>query len=164
MTARWLPLAEAAAELDISVDAARMRIKRGTLTSEKRSGKVFVRLNTDQTPTEPRRTFDQTSAEHPHISEESATEQRPNSDQTELVEAQRAEIQFLREELEARREEIRRRDVLVAQQQGSISRLAEQVQVLSSGEPEPAVMVDQGQPERRRSWWDRLLGRSSHDE
>ncbi len=66
-----------------------------------------------------------------------------DSDQAALVVSLNDQIAFLREELEARREEIRRRDVLVAQQQESISELAGRVWSLHAG-PESTESPETG--------------------
>jgi hypothetical protein len=53
-TERSVTVSEAAQALGITPEAVRMRIKRGTLSSEKRAGRVYVLLGprptTDQTP------------------------------------------------------------------------------------------------------------------
>ncbi len=62
----------AAAALGISTDAVRMRVRRGTLRSERDGGRVFVILNADQV--------------------------RPDPDDTNLNEHLREEVAYLREE------------------------------------------------------------------
>src|SRR5829696_5892940 len=80
---------EAAELLGITAEAVRMRIKRGTLRSERRDGRVFVLLGPDQ------------SAEH-------------TTERTELTDARDELIAQLRAEVEAWREEARRKDHLLA--------------------------------------------------
>lgn len=102
-------VADAARIMGLSAEAVRMRIKRGTIASEKIDGTVFVLLESDPTRPNPERTEDQT--------QERTSEQTP--DQTDLVDALRSEVEFLREELksreEIRAEENRRKDTIIAQ-------------------------------------------------
>src|SRR5215210_4197801 len=79
-------VADAARLLGLSAEAVRMRIKRGTLASEKVEGSVYVLLDADQT-----RSNTAPPPEHTH---------EPTADQTNLVEALRSEVEFLREELQ----------------------------------------------------------------
>ncbi len=88
---RKLAVSEAAAELGISAEAVRSRIKRDTLRSVKEGGTVYVLLEPDQTPPERDRTTDQTSA-------------RSQSEPDALISEMRGRIEDLREQLEAERE------------------------------------------------------------
>ncbi len=96
-----LTVAQAAAALGITEGAVRSRIKRGTLPTTKEGGTVFVLLGGST----------------------SQANQPPNTgvpgDQSELVEALKDQIRYLREQLdaesEARTEERRRHDTVVAQ-------------------------------------------------
>ena len=96
-----LTVAQAAAALGITEGAVRSRIKRGTLPTTKERGKVFVLLG-DGT---------------------SGANQLPNigvpGDQSELIASLQDQVRYLREQLdaerEARTEERRRHDTVVAQ-------------------------------------------------
>ena len=80
---------EAAVLLGLSVEAVRKRAERGKLDSVKdEDGTRHILLDIDQTQSGP----------------------RPVNDQTEVIEALQAQIEFLREELAARNVEIRRRE------------------------------------------------------
>ncbi len=102
-------VADAAQLLGLSAEAVRMRIKRGTLASEKVGGTVYVLLESNQTRTNTDQTSDQTTGQT-HVL---------TADQTALVNALQAEVQFLREELQRREEvhteENRRKDTIIAQ-------------------------------------------------
>jgi hypothetical protein len=102
-------VADAAQLLNLSAEAVRMRIKRGTLASEKVGGTVYVLLESNQTRTKPTQTGDQTTDQTDVLT----------ADQTALVDALQAEVQFLREELQRREEvhaeENRRKDTIIAQ-------------------------------------------------
>jgi hypothetical protein len=86
-----------------------MRIKRGTLASEKVGGTVYVLLESNQTRTNTDQTSDQTTDQTNVLT----------ADQTAFVNALQAEVQFLREELRRREEvhaeENRRKDTIIAQ-------------------------------------------------
>src|SRR5215208_107985 len=56
-----LSVAQAADALGISAEAVRMRIKRGTLRSEREHGAVYVILDADQTRPHAERTTDRTA-------------------------------------------------------------------------------------------------------
>ncbi len=79
---------DAAKLLGLSVDAVRKRLERGTLRGEKVNGTRYVLLDVDMTDHDP-------------------TGQRYDGDLTVLLESQRDQIEFLREEL-------RRKDHLLA--------------------------------------------------
>src|SRR5215212_3139064 len=79
---RRLSVAEAAEVLGISAEAVRMRLKRGTLRSEREAGTVYVILDADQT--------------RPHG--ERMGERTP--DQTALIASMQARIDDLRGQLE----------------------------------------------------------------
>src|SRR4051812_28917763 len=110
-------VAEAAQRLGLSAEAVRMRIKRGTLASEKINGTVRVILDAD--PTRPN---------------EDQTQDRTNeltADQTDLVEILRSEVEFLREELKRREEvhveESRRKDTIVAQMNQTLAQMTQRI-------------------------------------
>ena len=98
-----LTVPEAAEALDVTVDAIRGRIRRGTLDSERESGTVYVWVDAAELDRRQR----------------SPTGQRPSRDQSELVEELRDRVRYLErrldEEREARTEERRRHDTLMAQ-------------------------------------------------
>jgi hypothetical protein len=71
-TEHRLTYAQTAHALGISTDAVRMRVRRGTLRSERDGGRVFVILDPDQP--------------------------RPDNDETNLTEHLREEVAYLREE------------------------------------------------------------------
>lgn len=149
-----LSVAEAAARLGLSTDAVRSRLNRGTLGGHKEAGGWVVLLR------RPSATVDQPSP----------TGQRPGSDRADpdatgaLIERQRDEIAFLRDQLREREqthaEEIRRRDHIVA---GLIERLP----ALGSGEGAPLTPQDApgaAEPSEPTDtplapWWRRWLAR-----
>jgi excisionase family DNA binding protein len=53
LTNQRVTVSEAAEQLGITVEAVRMRIKRGTLRSERQAGRVFVLLGQDQPTDQP---------------------------------------------------------------------------------------------------------------
>jgi hypothetical protein len=142
-------VADAARLMGLSAEAVRMRIKRGTLASEKIDSTVYVFLE----PNPPRPNTERT--------EHQTTEQTP--DQTELVDALRSEVAFLREELkireEVRAEENRRKDTIIAQLTQRIPKLELPADRQRGAETitEDSVRGDDVSPEpqqpaERRSW------------
>src|SRR4051812_2952881 len=92
---------EAAKRLDVSVDAIRKRIERGTIRSEKINKTRYVFLDDDMTNHDDNRT-------------------RHDTDMTPLNEELRDRIRFLEGELEVRKEEVRRLHHLLA---GALERI-----------------------------------------
>ena len=147
-----LTVAQAASALGISEGAVRSRIKRGTLRTTKEGGTVFVLL----------------------VDGTSQANQPPNIgvpvDQSELIASLQDQVRYLREQLdterEARTEERRRHDTVVAQLTSKIPAIeappderesperAEEQQ--GWGGPHPDAP---GAPEAvQRPWWRRLFG------
>ena len=177
---------EAAAALGITVEAVRGRMHRGKYGREKaEDGRVYVVLAPDQllngrersAPPEvnvsddsPDYTGDRSFNQSPHVRNQSA-------DNGPLVEELRDHLAFLRAELEARNEEIRRReeehreearrkDTIIAQLTQRIPELPS----VSSTEPRDApetasedadkgdVPPEKQKPVERRSWLHRFFG------
>jgi uncharacterized heparinase superfamily protein len=151
-----LTVAQAAAVLGITEGAVRSRIKRGTLATTKERGTVFVLLG-DGT---------------------SEANRPPNigvpGDQSELIASLQDQVRYLREQLdaerEARTEERRRHDTVVAQLTSKIPAIealqeateapetaAEEPERAeprsSTAEPQEGVQRPQGRP-----WWRRVFG------
>ena len=130
-----LTVPEAAQALGISPEAVRNRLSRGTLKSVKESGTVYVLLETDR----PRHTSD-IPTDRPHdISRELLAELR---DRVSFLE------RLLEEEREARTDERRRHDTLMAQLMQRIPELEPPREPRESpseatpqpgGEPQPSV-------------------------
>jgi hypothetical protein len=148
-----LTVAQAAALLGISEGAVRSRIKRGTLPTMREGGTVFVLLGGST----------------------SQANQPPNTgvpgDQSELVNALQDQIRYLREQLnaerEARTEERRRHDTIVAQLTSRIPAIeasqepteaAETVEEEPERAREPRSNAGEGQESEQRPWWRRLFG------
>lgn len=153
---RTVPLSEAAAILGISKDAVRMRVKRGTLRSEKRDDRVYVHLN--DVP-------------------DAVADADPNA----LVEDLRDQVAYLRGQLDVRAEEIRRRDIIVSQLTQATSNLSDRLRELdaptdrpASPEPSeepaeepageapgpapPADVAEAPAASERVGWWRRMFG------
>ncbi len=155
-----LTVADAARLMDLSAEAVRMRIKRGTLASEKISGTVYVILEYDQTRTNGNLNREPTVG--------------LTTDQTALVEALRSEVSFLRETIKARDEELsrereaqseekRRHDTIVLQLAQRIPEL-EASPSARGGNRTASENRSSNTPEsyredaQRRSWWRRFFG------
>ncbi len=158
---------EAAEVLGISPEAVRARIHRGTLHKEKApDGTVYVRLDDVRSRSNANSTYDQTP------------------DQSAMEEVLREQVAYLREQLdrerEARTEERRRQDTIIAQLTQANAALAGRIpeleppSVVRNGH-ETAPEASEGasprsdtvgaqagaqEPEERarRPWWRRILG------
>ena len=147
-----LTVAQAASALGITEGALRSRIKRGTLRTTKEGGTVFVLLG-DGT---------------------SQANQPPNigvpGDQSELVASLQDQVRYLREQLdaerEARTEERRRHDTVVAQLTSKIPAIEAPQEATDAPEAvEEAPERAETRPDApgaqegvQRPWWRRILG------
>jgi hypothetical protein len=173
---RALSIADAADQLGMTSEAVRMRLKRGTLPGEKVNGHWVVYLEaTEQEPPSASITA-QTPPERPT---EQPTERVESADQTatidvyrELVESQRGEITFLREQ----NEQLHRQMAAERERFDTIHSMAlNRIEALSAGgiatEPPTASPAAPGAMEPitmapdtlesdapRRRWWARLFG------
>ena len=146
MTSQRLTVQEAAEILGTSVDAVRMRVRRGSLPSEKDpDGRVYVWVDDDSSETKP----------------------RPNGESDALISAKDETIATLREQLAAERQ-------AHAEARRIIAGLVERIPAIEApseppGDPETASeTVHRERPfasdeERQeaaeaRSWWRRMFG------
>jgi len=153
---RRATLREASEELGVSVEAVRKRVKRGSLESDKGpDGRVYVYLDAGG------------DASHPRPEVESS--------EASLVEELRRQNDYLREQLdaerEARTEERRRHDTLLAQLMQRIPELEPPAQEESAEDAETVEEAPEGSEPRstapgahseatgaRRPWWRRVFG------
>lgn len=163
-----VPVQEAARLLGISPEAVRSRLYRGTLDKETGTdGSVYVRLHADQV----------------RHNDDQADDQAQPGDA--LVEEMRARIEDLKDQLdtanerldreqEARTEERRRHDTLIAQLTQANAALSARIPELPAAEtseareppessgptrtPDTAGGPETGAEQPQRSWWRRVLG------
>jgi len=162
-TGRRFTVSEAAGELGISVEAVRGRIKRGTIGHERDGERVYVILDADRPATGPDQGDDQTT-------------DRPAGS---LVELLRAQVEDLRNDRDAWREQARRSDYLHGLSVERTRELEGRLPEFEAG-PDPAETSEvresrestgptrtptdtSGAPETRteqpqRSWWRRIFG------
>ncbi len=137
---------EAAMMLGLTVDAVRKRAERGTLKREKgEDGAVYVLL--DSTQTGQRSNGDSSG-------DETATGQR-------LVAVLEDQVEHLRRELDARNEELRRKDAILLTLAQRVPELVEANQNGQEDAQRPAggsAGVDHQTEPERRSWWRRVFG------
>jgi hypothetical protein len=147
-------VAEAARELDISTDAVRKRIARGSLLSEREDGGVRVWLDDGGT----------------EAGREAQVEREA------LVEELREQVHYLRSILNEEREARRRADTIIAQLSQSNAALARRVPELEAAVPsespgggpqtaaeepegaDPQPTVGGAQEGAERPWWKRMFG------
>ena len=173
---------EAAAALGTTVEAVRGRMHRGKYGREKtEEGRVFVILTPDQLMNGRERSAlpeanvpgDSTESTDDCSSDQSAYVRKRSGENGPLVEELRDHLAFLRAELEARNEEIRRREEEhreeARRKDTIIAQLAQRIPELlpaSSSTQEPSetrcapetAPEDTQEPVQRRSWWRRWLG------
>jgi molybdopterin converting factor small subunit len=165
---------EAAATLGITVEAVRGRMHRGKYGREKaEDGRVYVVLTPDQLANVDERSDERSEERSAHVRERSGGS-------GELVEELRDHVAFLRAELEARNEEIhrreeehreeaRRKDTIIAQLAQRIPELEapresppepREASETVSEEAEKGTSPEQQQPSprRERSWWRAFFG------
>lgn len=143
---------DAAEILDITVDAVRGRIRRGTLDSKKVDGQVYVRL-------------DSTSQErHTDQAATNPTDSRQlTDDQTKLVESLRERISASEDQIEWLRREVERKDTIIMQMAQRIPEL-EAAQEPSEAPQQAAESPSDGEGRDdaekpvERSWWRRFFG------
>jgi excisionase family DNA binding protein len=151
VTSQRLTVQEAAEVLGTSVDAVRMRVRRGTLESEKDpDGRVHVWVNDNSSGTKPR------------------LDGEPEA----LISAKDETIHVLSEQLEAEREARRRADTIIAQLTQANAALAARVPELETAEKprSPTELAEDEESlregsdlstrprEQRQSWWRRVFG------
>jgi excisionase family DNA binding protein len=147
----YVTVEEAARLLDVSVDAVRKRIERGTLRSEKVRKTRYVLLDDVMPPQDNDRTR--------HDSGYDADRTRQDADMTDLLASMQDQIDTLKRELEDRKEEARRKDAI-------LMTMAQRIPELEAPSEPPQSPVtsskEQGKettPEQeKRSWWRAFFG------
>ncbi len=146
---------EAADLLGTTVDGVRSRIKRGTLDSAKVGGAVYVLLAPDQSPP---------SSDQPRLGGTSPDQSATSpEDRDALLAAKDETISHLCRELDARNEELRRKDTIIM----TLAQRVPELEAPRNGqdgaqEPRPeAGGVEDGERDggpEKRSWWRRVFG------
>lgn len=148
-TSRRLTVQEAAEVLGTSVDAVRMRVRRGTLHAEKEvDGRVYVRLDSDS----------------------SETKHQLDGEPTALISAKDETIRVLSEQLGSERDARRRADTIIAQLTQANASLAARVPELDAPAESPSEWAADEEAARedasmstrsdrqRQGWWRRVFG------
>ncbi len=154
-TKRRVTVQEAADMFGISQEAVRMRVKRGTLESEKRGGRVYILFNTDPTQD---LTQDRTGDQGGSHLDELRSRVADLQDQ----------VRYLREQLDAERqartEERRRADTVIVQLTSRIPQLSAPPEAQNQAESASPRSDRDTPPEEteeateRRPFWRRILG------
>jgi hypothetical protein len=174
---RLLTVHEAATALDLTVEAVRSRIKRGTLAKEKsQDGTVYVVLDLD-------------SADRPDQARQGDNQSRQGDDQAvdqstaqallierleneieylrqeveDWKEESRQKVEYLQRELEVRNEELRRKDTIIMSLTQHIPELEPARDIPS--EPQESAVTASGNGEKgpvhpepeKPSWWRRIF-------
>ena len=145
-----VPINEAAVRLGISLDVARSRVKKGQLPAEKIRNRWYVELD-NLSPLH----LDGSSSPGSHLdgAHDAPSQHLDGSGVPwrEYVETLQHELTFLRDELERRSEELRRKDIIIAD-------LARRPLELPPATPAPSGQRDTATPPQPRTWWKRLFG------
>jgi hypothetical protein len=120
LTRRRLTAQDAAEALGISVDAVRMRARRGTLDSEHENGRLYVWLDTDS------------SNVHSQGQVEALLQEK-----NERIEELREQVHHLREVLNDERDARRRADTIIAQLTQANAALAQRIPELEAPQEPP---------------------------
>ncbi len=159
-----LTVAEAAEVLGISTEAARMRVKRGTLPSTRIDGTVYVLMDRpNPRPNGPNDGPNDEPNAPPNRSvggPNGQTNGHPDAGGGALLVAKDETISHLRRELDARNEELRRKDAILLTLAQRVPEL-EAPQSAQDAPQEPpygAGGVEVGEEPERRSWWRRVFG------
>ena len=139
---------DAARFLDISVDAIRKRIERGTLRSTKVGKTRYVLL--DDVMTHP--DADRTRQDSGHDGDMT----RQDTDMTSLLTSMQDQIDTLKQELEDRKEEARRKDAILMTMAQRIPELEAPAEPQAA--PQSASEAASGTPPPPPSWWRRFFG------
>jgi excisionase family DNA binding protein len=153
---------EAARLLDVSVDAVRKRIERGTLRSEKVGKTRYVFLDDVMIQQDADRTRQDSGPDDGRT--------QHDTDMTALVASMQDQIDTLKQELEDRKEEARRKDAILmtmaqripeleAPREASASPEArEGHETASDGADKGKAPSEQQEPSQRRSWLRAFFG------
>jgi predicted ArsR family transcriptional regulator len=161
MDNQWITVQEAARRLGVKEDAIRKRMQRGTLQHEKdpKDGRVYVHLDATQDG-----------------SQDTAQDTSEDASYDALVETLRDQVSYLKaviqtrdHELEARTEELRRKDHIIAALTERIPELEAprepRESTESAGETpetsdtaEPRSATEEQQEPTSRPWWRRMFG------
>ena len=158
-----ITIVEAASWLGVTPETVRKRLQRGVLPGCKMDGQWVVLLpkqeqDTSQTtPSPPPTTPPPKQDRQPDTSrsEQDARQDIPHPAYERLMERLESENGFLRDELTARTEELRRKDHIIA---ALTDALKQRLPELSSGAP--AASRPTQSTREQRSWWQRLFGLS----
>ena len=154
-TSGQVTVEEAARLLDVSVDAVRKRIERGTLRSAKVGKTRYVLLDDVMTQPDGDRTRQDSG--------QAADMTRQDTDMTSLLTSMQDQIDTLKQELEDRKEEARRKDAILMTMAQRIPELEAPTEprespVSSSEGAGKGGGQEQQEPSKRRSWWREFFG------
>jgi hypothetical protein len=157
-------VADAANLLGLSTEAVRMRVKRGTLSSTKIAGTVYVLLE------QPNEGPNDKPNARPNTRTTERPNSRPNVEPPSLVTSLREhnadlreQIEHLRRELDTRNDELRRKDTIIMAMTQRIPELEASPEARESHEAAPDA-PGRGTPQKdnvtqeKPSWWRRFFG------
>ena len=153
-----VPIEEAAARLGLTVDALRLRIRRGkTIKGYKRGGRWYALLPDDAISDAPRRDGDATAHANGHRPDASADATVAVYER--LVNQQQAEIGRLVEQLAVKDEQLRQANVIIARLSERPLELPARVASVDTAPPaancatHAATAAEPSTPAPPRRWW-----------
>jgi chromosome segregation ATPase len=173
---RLLTVHEAATALNLTVEAVRSRIKRGTLAKEKsQDGTVYVVLNSANRPDQARLGDDQSRQGDDQAVDQSTAqslliERLENEigylrqEVEDWKEEARQKVEYLQRELEVRNEELRRKDTIIMSLTQRIPELEPAQDTLSESRESVVTATEESQGKGQvprdaetPSWWRRIF-------
>jgi hypothetical protein len=152
-----LPISEAAGKLGLSLDVARKQVQRGQLPAEKVGNRWYVLM--DQIEAKPPELgSDPSQSEGPLVSDHVSDSLRPERDGEiaalrEFLDSKERDVEFLRSELTARTEELRRKDIIIADLTQRLPRLAA---LPAPEDPVPQAKTQTAEPPMPSRGWTRF--------
>jgi len=131
LSKRKLNVQDAAEALGISVDAVRMRARRGSLESAHENGRLYVWLDNNETGV--------------NGATERVRERVQNVAERELIDDLREQVSFLRAQLQEERDENRRKDHLLA---AALERMPPQLEPPRRSKPKESRQSRENPPNR----------------
>ncbi len=154
---KGVPLAEAAKQLDVSQELLRKRIYRGLVTGHKVGGRWYVVLNGQAS-----RPDSIQDSKQDHSGRNQDCQDKRDSLFEAIIDGQRSEIGFLRDEMAKQREqwaeEARRKDIIIADLARRVHALPETVGLSPAPQmaAQDALATSANGYQQDGSWWTRV--------
>ena len=148
-----LPISDAAEKLGLSLDVARKQVQRGQLPAEKVGNRWYVLM--DQIEAKSSETIaDPSQTDAPRVSDRVPAGLRLERDGEiaalrEFLDSKERDVEFLRSELTARTEELRRKDIIIA----DLTHRLPQLSAITQEEEPTERTPEQSNHDSPHPWW-----------